>query len=212
MEPSYSLQKHLFDGLGDKTYRDINVYNPLNITHPLTLDYLDATARSAIGDGNPDSLNLLLSQDCAGFSLGSFFMRRGAWSDRLLDVWWDPITYEQRHMHWTHNEQSALEQLYEHQPWLRQRTGFLPQRMINSYHQPSCDDGTGLNNTMFHYHEEDRDFLVNMAGCQVGRDCWEEMYNYRQFSYWLNRSWWERFKEDWVAVAWFKLTGRTVKL
>jgi mannan polymerase II complex MNN10 subunit len=51
-----------------------------------------------------------------------------------------------------------------------------------------------------------------MAGCEWGRDCWSEMYNFRELSYYLNRFWWERFKEDLVAVAWFKLTGHKVKL
>ncbi|KAK5005421.1 hypothetical protein LTR28_007741 [Elasticomyces elasticus] len=45
-----------------------------------------------------------------------------------------------------------------------------------------------------HYQENDRDFVVNMAGCEWGRDCWGEMYNYRQLSNKLNRSRWEKFK------------------
>ncbi|KAH7329260.1 galactosyltransferase [Stachybotrys elegans] len=212
MEPSYSLQSHLFDHLSDKVYRDINDYNPLNISHPFTEPYLDAEALSPIGDGNPNSLNLLLSQDCSGFNLGSFFMRRSDWTDRILDIWWDPIAYEQKHMQWEHKEQDALEQMYESQPWVRQHTGFLPQRAINSFPPGACGDGTGQNNTRFHYHEEDRDFVVNMAGCEWGRDCWGEMYHYRQFSYWLNRNPWERFKEDFIAVIWFHLTGNWVKL
>lgn len=211
MEPSYSLQTHLFKGLGEKAYRDINVWNPLNISHPFTEPWLDAEARSPIGDGNPSSINLLLSQDCQGFSLGSFFMRRSAWTERILDIWWDPVIYGQKHKQWQQKEQSALEQLYDSHPWVRQHTGFFPQRMINSFPLPACDDGSGLNNTRFHYHEHDRDFLVNMAGCENGRDCWNEMYSHRQFSYWLNRSWWERFKEDLLAVMIFKLTGIQVK-
>ncbi|KEY64506.1 hypothetical protein S7711_09979 [Stachybotrys chartarum IBT 7711] len=210
MEPSYSLQSHIFNQLGEKAYRDINEYNPLNISHPLTDPYLDATALSAVGDGNPNSINIVLSQDCAGFNLGSFFVRRGAWTDQILDIWWDPIAYEQKHMQWEHKEQDALEQMYESQPWVRQHTGFLPQRMINSFPPAACGDGTGANHTRYHYHEEDRDFLVNMAGCEWGRDCWGEMYHYREFSYWLNRNPWERFKEDFVAVIWFHLTGQRI--
>jgi mannan polymerase II complex MNN10 subunit len=212
MEPYYSLQSHIFKNLGDKVYRDINVYNPLNMSHPFTDPYLDDDALSPIGDGNPDSINLIISQDCAGFSLGSFFIRRSAWTERLLDMWWDPVAYEQKHKEWTHQEQSALENMYANQPWVRQHTAFMPQRMMNSYPQPACGDGTGKNNTMFHYDERDRDFVVNMAGCEAGRNCWSEMYFHRQYSYWLNRTWWEKFKEDLVAVLWFKLTGQHVKL
>ncbi len=32
--------------------------------------------------------------------------------------------------------------------------------------------------------------MVNMAGCEWGRDCWGEMYNFRELSYYLNRTWW----------------------
>lgn len=212
MEPSYSLQHHIFDNLEKKVYRDINYYNPLNISHPFTDSWLDGEALSPVGDGNGNSINLMLSQDCSGFNLGSFFVRRGAWADRLLDVWWDPVAYEQKHMEWEHKEQDSLEQLYETQPWVRQHTAFLPQRMINSFPPGACGDGNGQNISHIHYNEHDRDFLVNMAGCEWGRDCWGEMYHYREFSYWLNRNPFERFKEDFVAVIWEKLTGQKVKL
>ncbi|KAK5652563.1 hypothetical protein OQA88_10324 [Cercophora sp. LCS_1] len=210
MEPTYSLQDHIFNQLEKVTYRDINEYNPLNITHPLTDPYLDAESRSPIGDGKGNSINLILSQDCSGFNLGSFFVRRSAWTDRLLDVWWDPVAYEQKHMEWEHKEQDALEQLYTTQPWIRRHTAFLPQRMINSFPTGACSENG--NDTRIHYNEKDRDFLVNMAGCEWGRDCWGEMYNFRELSYYLNRNPWERFKEDLVAVIWYKLTGQKVKL
>jgi len=210
MEPTYSLQDHIFNDLGHKAYRDINEYNPLNISHPPTDLQLDDESRSSVGDGDPHSVNLILSQDCSGFNLGSFFVRRSAWTDRLLDVWWDPVAYEQKHMEWAHKEQDALEALYKAQPWIRKHTGFLPQRMINSFPPGACDEYG--NNTRIHYDRKDRDFLVNMAGCEWGRDCWGEMYNYRELSYYLNRSLWERFKEDLVAALIYKITGKKVKL
>jgi mannan polymerase II complex MNN10 subunit len=210
MEPSYSLQDHIFNNLEKHIYRDINEYNPLNLTHPLTAPYLDPESLSPVGDGNVDSVNLLMPQDCAGFNLGSFFVRRSEWTDRLLDIWWDPVSYEQKHMQWEHKEQSALQQLYTTQPWIRSHTAFLPQRMINSFPTGACD--ANGNDTRIHYNQDDRDFLVNMAGCEYGRDCWGEMYNFRELSYYLNRNPWERFKEDLVAVIWFKLTGQKVRL
>ncbi|KAI2629016.1 galactosyl transferase GMA12/MNN10 family-domain-containing protein [Xylaria nigripes] len=210
MEPSYSLQSHLFNHLDKHIYRDINEFNPLNLTHPLMANYLDPESLSPVGDGDPDSINLMLSQDCAGFNLGSFFVRRSEWTDRLLDVWWDPVSYEQKHMEWEHKEQSALQQLYATQPWIRSHTAFIPQRMINSFPTGACSENG--NDTRIHYDQKDRDFFVNMAGCEFGRDCWGEMYNFRELSYYLNRNPWERFKEDLVAVIWFKLTGQKVKL
>lgn len=211
MEPYRSLQDHIFNNIVENTYRDINEYNPLNISHPFTSEWLDDVARSPVGDGKAASVNMMLSQDCAGFNLGSFFMRRSLWTDQLLDLWWDPVHYEQKHMQWAHKEQDALAQLYTTQPWIRQHVAFLPQRKINSFPAGVCSD-TSDPDPRYHYHEEDRDFLVSMAGCEWGRDCWGEMYRFRQLSYYLNRNWWERFKEDIVAVAWFKMTGQKVKL
>ncbi|KAF1959077.1 hypothetical protein CC80DRAFT_523847 [Byssothecium circinans] len=193
MEPTYSLQKHIFNNIDAVTYRDINVFNPLNITHPLTDEYLDAEARSPVGDGKVDSINMLVPQDCSGFNLGSFFVRRSVWTDRLLDIWWDPVGYEQKHMEWEHKEQDALEYMYKNQPWLRPHVAFLHQRKINSFPPGAC--GEKGDNPHIHYQEKDRDFLVNMAGCEWGRDCWAEMYNYRQLSNRLNRNPWEKFKD-----------------
>lgn len=210
IEPSYSLQDHIFNDLGAHIYRDINEYNPLNITHPFTESHLTPEDLSPVGDGDPSSVNLILAQDCAGFNLGSFFLRRGDWANRLLDVWWDPVAYEQRHMQWEHREQDALEELYTTQPWVRKHTAFLPQRHVNSFPKGACAEN-GID-PRFHYNQADRDFLVNMAGCEWGRDCWGEIYRFRELSYWLNRNPWERFKEDLVAVLWFKLTGQKVKL
>ena len=111
MEPSLSLQGHIFNHLNEITYRDISIYNPLNITHPQSnaeYPYLTDDEKSPIGDGKADSINLIVPQDCGGFNLGSFFIRRSDWSERLLDIWWDPVGYEQKHMDWEHKEQDAL--------------------------------------------------------------------------------------------------------
>lgn len=58
-----------------------------------------------------------------------------------------------------------------------------------------------------HYQESERDFLVNMAGCEWGRDCWGEMYNFRQKSNWLNRTRWEKFKDS-VGEMWRAWRGQ----
>lgn len=192
MEPSYSLQKHIFDSLGSNTYRDINIYNPLNITHPLEDAWLDPLSLSVNGDGNPASINLVIPQDCSGFNLGSFFVRRSDWTDRLLDIWWDPVLYEQKHMQWEHKEQDALEYLYTTHPWIRSHTAFLPQRKAGSFPLGACGK---TKDPVVHYEPKDRDFMVSMAGCEWGRDCWAEMFQFRELSNKLNRSLWEKFKD-----------------
>ncbi|KAE8333379.1 alpha-1,6-mannosyltransferase subunit [Aspergillus sergii] len=204
VESSYSLQDHIFNRLGEISYRDINVYNPLNISHPPTGAYLDDVSRSPVGDGDPSSIQMVLSQDCSGFSLGSFFMRRSVWSERLLDIWWDPVMYEQKHMEWEHKEQDALEYLYTNEPWIRSHVGFLPQRYMNSYPPGACGDGGDPD---IHFVEGAGDFMVNLAGCGYGRDCWSELWEYRRISQAINRPWQERV-EDKAAELYEKFFGR----
>lgn len=177
MEYSYSLQDHIFGQLDSIAYRDINSHNPSKMGPPPTNVLLDQHSPSP--SYNPSPINLLLSQDCRGFDLGSFFIRRSQWSERLLDVWFDPVVYEQKHREWEHNEQDALEYLYEKHPWIRDHVAFLPQRYINSFPPGACGDG---NDPAVHYQEEDHDFVVNMAGCQIGRDWLGEMYQFREYS------------------------------
>lgn len=203
MEPSISLQSHIFNDLANNVYRDINVYNPLNITHPPQTAFLDAVSRSPTGDNLTSSIDIIISQDCDGFNLGSFFVRRSAFADRLLDLWWDPVLYEQRHMEWEHKEQDALEHMYASHPYIRTHFAFIPQRKINAFPPGACGgepnaapvDQSDSKNAQFHYSEKDRDFLVNMAGCEWGRDCWSEMYMYRELSNKLNRSSGGKFKD-----------------
>lgn len=229
MEPEYSLQSHIFDNLDANTYRDINIYNPLKIQHPPNgtfvvegapkfVNYLDEESLSAVGDGKPESINLIVPQDCGGFNLGSFFVRRSSWTDRVLDIWWDPVFYEQRHMEWEHKEQDALEYIYTNQPWIRPHVAFVPQRKVNAFPNGACGDDKGIpaggcrslkpgqepgecGVPGVHYQQAERDFLVNMAGCEWGRDCWAEMYNFRQLSNRLNRNPWEKFK-DGISESW----------
>lgn len=142
MEPGKSLQEHIFNHIANVTYRDINEYNPLNITHPpdsKEFFYLDPTTRSPIGDGQPDSINLIVPQDCGGFNLGSFFIKRSEWSERLLDIWWDPVGYEQKHMEWEHKEQDALvwdTSLFPLYSKLNTPTNFTPARNTSTSTNP----------------------------------------------------------------------------
>jgi mannan polymerase II complex MNN10 subunit len=221
MEPSISLQKHLFDDLNGHTYRDINYYNPLNITHPPSSHILDSLTTSPSGDNSSTSIDLILSQDCGGFNLGSFFAHRSEFTERLFDIWWDPVLYEQKHMEWEHKEQDALEHLYQSQPYLRSHIAFVEQRRINAFPPGACavdvteeeqqlirdKKKTQPLDPRFHYNGFDRDFMVNMAGCEWGRDCWAEMYSYRELSKRLNRSFWQMLQDS-VGGAWNRFFPR----
>jgi mannan polymerase II complex MNN10 subunit len=227
MEPSISLQTHIFNSLDKQVYRDINVYNPLKITHPPQTEFLDPVARSPTGDNQTSSIDIIIPQDCSGFNLGSFFVRRSPFTERLLDMWWDPVLYEQKHMEWEHKEQDALEHLYASQPYLRTHFAFIPLRKINSFPPEACEvqkpaqqaeeakPPKPVLDPRFHYNEKERDFMVNMAGCEWGRDCWAEMYMYRELSNRLNRSSWQKIKaylsDKWATLGKQPDTKRTAK-
>lgn len=177
MEPQIGLEQHIFRNLRNETYRDLSYYNPLNIS--VSIPYVDYN----------QPVDLVITQDCGGFSLGSFFIRRSEWTERLLDLWWDPVFYDQKHMEWEHKEQDALEYMYANWAWVRGRVGFLPLRKINSFPPGACAEVKG--DDRIFYNEKDRDFVVNMAGCDYGRDCWAEMEQYKRVSEKLHK---KRFK------------------
>ena len=183
MEPSYSLQDHIFNRLDAISYRDVNAYPSLEHGPPPANTYFDEVALAPNGDRDISSIDLILSQDCGSLNLGSFLIRRSTWTDRLLDIWWDPVLYEQNYMEWQHKEQDALGHLYDHHPWIRARVAFVPQRYINSFPPGACGDSI---DPAIHYQEKDRDFVVNMANCQSGRDCLGEMDQFRESSDRLN--------------------------
>ncbi|RMZ86384.1 hypothetical protein DV736_g6393, partial [Chaetothyriales sp. CBS 134916] len=223
MESSISLQQQVFNHLEHTTYRDINHWNPLNITHPPRGDFLDPVTASASGDNLTSSIDMIIPQDCGGFNLGSFFTRRSDFMDRLLDMWWDPVLYEQKHMEWEHKEQDALEHLYAAQPYLRSHIAFIDLRRINSFPPGACPvenmeekqrNGENIEDARFHYSETDRDFVINMAGCEWGRNCWDEIYHYHELSDRLNRSrlqkiwdWsvesFRAIRKRWFGDSWF---------
>ncbi|CCH57968.1 hypothetical protein TBLA_0A01680 [Henningerozyma blattae CBS 6284] len=178
MEPKKSLEDHIFNRIDQMTERTLEEFNPLNI--PIDLPYVDYK----------QDMNLLITQDCGGFNLGSFFIKNSEWSKLLLDVWWEPVMYEQRHMVWDHREQDALEELYRNEAWIRSKVGFLPLRAINSFPPGACSESN--DDPRYFYNEHDRDFVVNMAGCNFGRDCWGEMKHYTSTMERLNTRWYSK--------------------
>lgn len=177
MEPDINLEDYLLDNVENKTYRSLDDFNPLNLG--TEVPYLDTSS---------SPVDMILAQDCGGFNLGSFFLRRSEWSDMLLDFWWDPALYDQMHMTWEHKEQDCLEVMYGNQPWVRERLGFVPLRAINSFPPGACSDQR--DDPRYFYNEKERDFVVNMAGCNYGgRSCWDEYEYYRSLQMKHQLSW-----------------------
>jgi mannan polymerase II complex MNN10 subunit len=85
MEPGRSLNQQIFSRLDEITYRNLTeTYNPLAIPEIPFVDF-------------SKPMDFLISQDCSGFNLGSFLVRRSEFTKRVLDMWWDPIFYEQKY-------------------------------------------------------------------------------------------------------------------
>lgn len=178
MEPSIPLEDHIFKRLDTIATRNLSVFNPLQMETDLA--YTDFT----------QPMELLITQDCGGFNLGSFLIKNSEWSQLLLDVWWDPIAYSQKHMFWEHREQDALESLYSTEPWIRSRVGFLPLRAINSFPPGACSEFK--DDPRYFYNSDEHDFVVNMAGCNFGRNCWGEMSHYATLMKKINSRWYMR--------------------
>ena len=172
MEPQHSLDKIMRNHLSEFE-RNVSSYNPANFD--LDLPFVDYS----------QNINMVLTQDCSGFSLGSFFIRQSQWADLLLDTIWDPVFYEQKHMEWIHSEQSALEYMYNTQAWVRSGVAFAPQRQFNSYPLGACGEASG--DQRIFYQKQGRDFMVNLAGCDWGRDCWSEIMECKRTSADLHR-------------------------
>lgn len=93
-------------------------------------------------------------------------------------------------MVWEHREQDALEALYANEAWIREKVGFLPLRSINAFPPGACSEFS--NDPRYFYNEKEHDFVVNMAGCNFGRDCWGEMSHYATLMKKLNSKWYSR--------------------
>lgn len=178
MEPDRSLESHILNRMDTLVDRTLNSFNPLNLE--VDIPYVDYS----------QSIDLLITQDCGGFNLGSFLIRNSDWSRLLLDIWWDPAAYEQNHMRWEHREQDALETLYANEAWIRSRVGFLPLRTLNSFPPGACSEFSG--DQRYFYKESSRDFVVNMAGCNFGRDCWGEINHYARIMTRNNKKWYDK--------------------
>jgi mannan polymerase II complex MNN10 subunit len=179
MEPEINLYDYLLKDIEKNAYRSLSYFNPLKIS--VDSPYVNTK-------DNP--VNLIVSQDCGGFNLGSFFIRRSEWSDLLLDAWWDPALYEQFHMVWEHKEQDCLEMMYDHQSWIRESLAFVPLKAINAFPHGACWEEE--DNEKYFYDQKDRDFLVNMGGCMYGdRSCWNEYEHFRNLKDRLHRPWYK---------------------
>lgn len=98
-----------------------------------------------------DKIDLIITQDHAGLNAGSILIRNTPLMKLFIDLWSDSLI-TQRIPSWGQKEQDALTYLIVKHPQLRQRVGFVEQRLINAYANGVCAWIEG-------------DLLVHFAGC-----------------------------------------------
>lgn len=180
MEPQVSLEELIFNQLDEVITRDLTYFNPSKLD--LDLPFL----------GYDEPINFILSQDCGGFNLNSFFIKKTKWSSCLLDVLFDPIVYLQNMENWTNGEKNALEYYYNAFSWVRARIAFVSTRLISSLPHGACPDYAY--DDRFFYNESQRDFLVSMVGCDFNRNCWDEVEYFKELSLNLHKKWFKWFR------------------
>lgn len=114
--------------------RGTDGYTDLNISYPtLRINGWDGTHRL-----DDSKLHLIISQDdYFGLNTGSFFLRRGAWADWLLDIWTDE---EYIHNNYGLREQEALLTFMLRHPIIRDGVALVRQRAINAYPKGKNED------------------------------------------------------------------------
>lgn len=108
-------------------------------------------------------LDLIISQDQLGLNAGSFFIRRSAFADILLDLW--SAVDEQEH--WNRHEQDGLIHLLLTYKSLLRHVALVPQRLFNSYHDESFSHP---------WRYKPGDFVVHFAGKSLTRG-FKDLYN-----------------------------------
>lgn len=100
----------------------------------------------------PDQINFILAIDNWGMNLGSFLMRRGIWTDWVLELWADPLATAKD---WTFQENDGWTHIFKAHKVVRDHTGLTHQRALNSY--PAYN--------ALGQHWQKGDLVVHFAGC-----------------------------------------------
>jgi mannan polymerase II complex MNN11 subunit len=82
---------------------------------------------------NPSNIDLICMEDKNGLNAGSFFIRNSEVMRLFVDLWSDSLLLEYSERNFRHKEQDLLLHLILEHPTLRERVGFVDQRVINSY-------------------------------------------------------------------------------
>ncbi|KAH7367230.1 mannosyltransferase complex component [Plectosphaerella cucumerina] len=159
MEPSISLEEHLMNAarLEELMLRDQSVVPPDSIIKTFT--HLKGR-----------DVDLVLTQDREGLSVGSFVVRNGEWAQYLLESWFDPLY---RSYNFQKAENHALEHIVQWHPTILSKLAIVPQNVINAYN--TAEKGKQVFKA--------GDFVVRAPGClKIGegrRTCEHELGGYK---------------------------------
>ena len=123
-----------------------------------------------LADPKPDDMNFVIAEDLWGQNVGSFFMRRGEWSDWVLEMWADPLATA---TDWVFPENDGWTHLFKNHQIVRDHTAIVNQRALNAYPEYN----------QLGEHWQEGDLLVHFAGCGNNEKCpqhWKEMWDKRE--------------------------------
>jgi hypothetical protein len=144
MTPSLDLHSHVLSPAAmQRTFEfDQPIYSPgggdSGFRTPAAYDY--------------DGVNFIIANGGWGMNVGSFLMRRGQWSDWLLEMWADPLATKQD---WIFPENDGWTHMWQNHQIVRDHTGLTSQRVLNAY-PPYNSLGKNY---------APGDLLVHFAGC-----------------------------------------------
>lgn len=117
-----------------------------------------------------EDIKFVISLDHWGMNVGNFLMRRGEWSDWLLDMWTEPLYISQN---WVFPENDGWTHMWQHHDIVRNHAACMKQRSMNAYPDYNA---LGL-------HWETGDHVVHFAGCGGDHICegaWARYWDQRE--------------------------------
>lgn len=123
MQPEKSLDQLLFSLIEKNSVSDTLSFYSDNLVseknYPMSWSSLSYKREYSSLDIDPettgnfaDNIDLIVSEDCYGINLNSFFIKRSIWSELLLDLLWDPVIFRQKHVAWTKLKKKQLPNKY----------------------------------------------------------------------------------------------------
>ena len=142
-----------------------------------------------------ENINMFIATDYWGINTGSFLLRRGFWTDVLLDMMIDPLAIEKN---WKYTDQESYVHMYNNHAFVRNHTAMVHQRVFNSYPE--------WNNLGHHW--QPGELVAHFASCSGGdkdsmNRCyasWQKHWDMKEIS--TTPDWiWQQLKDGTAPIA-----------